>query len=339
MSNDKLTPEEEAFFASNGEATMPDGYADDVKVPQNAPPAAEEVIEPAPGVPATDAETEAAHAGETEVEKPADVAAGDANEGKGPVNYGALKEERERRKKLEAKVEELAVREARTLERLNLILERQNAAAAPEPKKPEAPSIPDPEQDVLGATRYAIDRIKELDANTAQAEQDRHRQAEARRVQQQVIADYSKVVTERVQEDPTFEDAQRYLIQSRYNEMLADGVAPADAQRAVHSEEFNLAYDSLRRGVNPADRIAALAKARGWQPPTPKADPAPDAAEKLNEIARGQAAAASLSTAGASGTAKTGKVDAKALATMSDKEFKAFLEKNGEDGFLEAMSG
>lgn len=331
MPNDKLSAEEQKFFETGDVGALPDNYADDAPpaLSQDEPPV--EVVVEVKDDPETKTE---------DVKDREQQPAGDQpNPEPKPKNsesvpLATFMEEKKGRQQLQQQLAELNEKFARADERLNML----TAPAKPaEQAKPNVP--PNPDEDIIGATRWAVDRIAESEQQRQQQDQQRQEQQRQRQVQEQVVNTYAQLANERAQEDPTFTDAQNWLINSRYQELMAGGLPPDKAREAVHAEEFQLVYDSLVNKTHPADRITAIAKARGWAPAQQEQQQTQTDVDKLAAIAQGQAAAASLSSAGTSGTAKSGKVDAKALADMSDKEFADFIAKKGDDGFREALGG
>lgn len=326
--DEKLTAEEQAAFETGDMSALPADYAapaEETPPPEAAAqPKTDETAAPKTEAPAQEKiDADAAAAVEGQPRK--------TNES---VPLAVFMDEKKARQAFERQVQELNEKFSRVDERLAMLQQDRQPAQAEKPAGP-----PNPEEDIFGASRWALDRISEFDQRFQQTQQQQQQEFQQRQLEQQVISTYAQVVQERVAADPTFTEAQNYLINSRYQELLADGHDPASAQQAVHAEEFQLAYDSLQRRINPADRITAIAKARGWAPKAPEPAPTNNDADKLAQIAKGQEAAASLSAAGTSGTAKTGKVDGKALADMTDKEFASWMAQNGSDGFREALGG
>jgi hypothetical protein len=90
------------------------------------------------------------------------------------------------------------------------------------------------------------------------------------------------------------------------------------------------------RGTSIADHIKALASVRGWQPKAQQAA-APQKTD-IAAVAAAQQRHQSLSDAG--GGEAVAPLDAKALANMTDKQFKAWMSKKGnEQKFDEIMGG
>lgn len=222
------------------------------------------------------------------------------------VPYGALHEERMKRKELQEKVTKMEQTFQQFQERL---------------KQPE-PQIPAFEEDPLSHLKAQQEQFeawkRQQDQMTVQQQAYAKQQEEANKV----ISQYRALANEYKSQTPDFDAAYTHLRQSRYDEYVAAGYPPEQAQSFVIEDEFQIAAKAIQDGVNPGERLYALAKVRGYQRPVDK--PAePNAAEKMEALARGQAAAKSLSGGG------TGKAELslEALAEMSGDEFDKAWEK------------
>lgn len=339
----ELTAEEKAYIESGGQSGLPDDYASEMKPatgaeePQSKPEEAQ-----ADGGQLQEDGTQNA-AGEGAQDKTDDG----GEDGKGPVSYGALKEERERRKKAEQQAKELQDRFAIANERLTAIVEAQTRAqmqaqalqAQRQQPTQQGEDVPDP-NDPLAVTQYLFKKFQEKeDAERRwreQQQQQSHQQQHAQRIQQAYVNDLAQ---ER-ERDPSFNQHFEYLFMSRYNELKATGIPEAEIGARLRQDEFSLANEAMQRQIRPAEMIKRLAMARGYQSnPAPAQPQAMSEAEKLARVSAGQAANSSLSKAGTSGNARPSKIDINALAEMSDKEWDAFYAKNGMDGLKEAMGG
>jgi len=121
-----------------------------------------------------------------------------------------------------------------------------------------------------------------------------------------------------------FGEAYQFLLQGRDAELQAYGVAdPAERVRLISEEERGLVQRAIKDGVSPSERVYNLAKARGYAKKEPKPEPE-KTTEQIDTIARGQAAAKTLSSAGGSPAEV---LNAEALANMSEEEFEAWMAK------------
>ncbi len=114
-------------------------------------------------------------------------------------------------------------------------------------------------------------------------------------------------------------------MQTRLDELVAMGYNQAEAINIRTQDEIAIAAKAYADGVNPGERIYALAKMRGFsqqqvQPQTPIAD----ATQKIDQLEKGLNASKSLS--GASGKASA-ELTLEALASMEDADFDKAWEK------------
>lgn len=335
---DQLNDAEKAYFETGGETDLPAGYGDDVKA-VISPSAVEDDKNKAPPEGDGGATDDAAQAADA-------AAAPDADESAmGKVPYGALKEEREARKRADQQVRELNDKFALANERMAMIMQAKEAQALQAAKPAvEEQKIPNFDEDPIAAGKWMQEKIL-ADEQTRQRQQQEYQQRTQQQTQQaqyqnNVIGAYVQSANEARTAEPKFDEAHGWLMQNRYDELVAGGMNDQTARQQVIADEFALAAGALEARQSPAQRLLAVAKARGWKPTGQAANQESSAAaQQLETVARGQAANGSLGSAGTAGNARPGKVDAKALSEMSDKEWKAWYAKNGADGFRDVMGG
>lgn len=254
------------------------------------------------------------------------------------VPYHALREERERRKALEQQLHQMNGR-WQTVEQRLAALQGLNQT---QQKEPEAPKIPDPEEDFIEATRWTQQQIMEMQRRQQEQMTNAQRAQQAQQFQGQVMNAWSQRARQAAQQSPEFADAYRFATTSRFRELIASGVPEAQARNQARREEFNFVAQSMQSGRDPAKALIGIAQARGWQPKArEQAAPqqnTPAQPQRLDTVARGQAANKSLSSVGSSATGR-GNLDAKQLAEMSDDDFAAFLNKKGSNGFKAMLGG
>jgi len=229
------------------------------------------------------------------------------------VPYGALAEERARRKELQRELQSAVESQQKLQGRLDLLheLAQRNTAA--------------------GAAAGA-DLLQEQ-ANSPQPEMPPDRAAPSDIVEQpdgvfrtQLMHSVRDVIRER----PDFLAAYQHARQARVSELVALGYAPQEALGITFDNELEIIRNAYVNGRNPAHVIYDYAQRHGYRggptvEPTQRtaAGPLgrgtiPSEAEKVALAARGQAASKSLSTAGGG---STGTLTLEALAGMSDEEF------------------
>lgn len=199
-------------------------------------------------------------------EKQPEVAKEEEKEEK-KVNYGALHEERMRRKE--------AAERAKKAEERAAELERQLQQYAQRNQEPEY------NDDPIEAMRREQDQIKQVllaQANQAikQTEEEKYwsRVAESEKAFKQDV--------------PDFDDAIKYLSTSRTEELMDLGFSQQEAAKVLSDEIRWIADKAYADEVNPAERFYNLAKRRGWnaKPAEHKAEEA-TAQKKLENIERG----------------------------------------------------
>lgn len=321
-----LSAEETAFFESRGEKS--EGLAPETlekKEPEKQP------AKEADAKPGEDVKVEVDETEETvEVE----------NKGRF-VRHGAFhkervmrKQEQEARRAAETKLAEQQQLFARADERLRLL----NEALAPRQEATQQTAPPDPEQDIFGYVKWQANQIEQLKGGLNQTQQ----QAEVSKAEQYVVQTYQSDAVRFVKQQPDFGDAYAFLLQGRDAELKAFGMAdPNERAQVIADEERSLVVRALNDRASPAERVYALAKARGFAPkPVEAAKPGetakPAAAEQIETIARGQAASKTLSSAGGSPSET---LTAEALANMSEEEFAAYLAKTPRSQQRAMMGG
>lgn len=227
------------------------------------------------------------------------------------VPYGALAEERARRKGLQRELQNAVESQQRLQGRLDLLHELA-------------------QQQGVDATNVDAEAVQEhvTDPQPASAPeespgQDSNAQAGARFRTQLMHS-----VRDAIRERPDFLAAYQHARQARVAELCALGYAPQDALAIAFDNEAEIINNAYASGRNPAQIIYDYAQRHGYRGSNgPRRDPGEIApsrgvamsdAEKVALAARGQAASKSLSAAGGGAT---GALTLEALAGMSDDEF------------------
>jgi len=241
------------------------------------------------------------------------------------VPYGALAEERQRRKEAEERARQQELLTARMEERFRAFSEGRPQQSQ-QPTAPAAP--PSPDQDIFGAVKHTMQR---LDATTAEIEAYKRQIA-----QNEQVARLNRWAADCVQEyrktQPDYLDAYRFLRESRAHELRSTWNMndPAIGEQLA-TEELQLMAQAARQRRNAAEIVYSNARARGYKPgaaaPAAKPAAAPDATRQLEIVQQGQQANKSLS--GMGGRAGGGvEVAGENILKMSDKEFDAWITKN-----------
>ena len=283
-------------------------WADEVAAVAASEPTPEKPAEtvspaPAPVEPETqEAPVEASEAQETGTDEP------DRR-----VPLKALQEERQKR----AQYEQMLMQREQEMMQMRAWIDQQQQMQQGQPPEPEQFSEPDPETDPIGALKAARDQLREMQA-TAQ---------EQAYVQQLNQVAY-QAATEAQQRVPDYNDAYRYAINSRAQELAALGTPQQAIPQILQQEELRLIDTAVRNGRNPAEAIYHFAKARGFQgkaaAPAPVAAPAPAAPDPV--MAQAKAAVAASASAGGAPASK-GSVTVADLANLNGAAFDSAWNK------------
>jgi hypothetical protein len=349
----ELSPDLKAYFDSKGEKPMPG--SDQAKEPANEP--------------ATEAEPEQEQEASSQPEAGAEPASkpdhdDDDDNASAPsdskdrrVKWSAYDREKRQRKETEARLAKVQEDFARMIQsqqhREAMLFEKMRAAQpAPEPAKEPAPiEIPDPESDIFGATKYAIDRVKQIEAERAnelaqRAEAQRNYEAQRQQADntQRLVTAWRQYGAEKQQADPDFWPAYTYMTASRKAELIELGMDERSASRQVALDELSFIQRAAQSQQDPAELMKAMARARintlqrQRGPIQPAGAPeAPKAANRLDMLAKGQEAHKTLTGVGSPGSAR-GTIGGADLAKMTHEEMETFLDKHGDKGFRTAMT-
>lgn len=262
-----LTDEQvNSFFESGGEIEQPK------EAPQEE--VVEESAEEAPEEPASESNEEPE-------EKPKEEK---------KVNYGALHEERQRRKEAAERAKAAEERAAELERQLQQFMQRQ-------PTEDEDPL------ETVAKRQEMVERV--LAAQAQQA----IKQAEDAKYWQRINESEAAFR----QDKPDFDDAVKFLADTRKAELQAIGWSEQDAQKILGDEIRWIADKAYQDEVNPAERFYILAEKRGYKK-AGEQPPANNNSAKLDTIARGMQTNKSLPPA-----SKSVKTDltAEALADMN----------------------
>ena len=167
------------------------------------------------------------------------------------VNYGALSEERGKRKELESKLAQMEGRFQEFMER-----------AAP--KEPEA-TIPEFDEDPAEHLRMT----QEMTQRTVQSLAEQQAQEVEQKYQRQQIDAFAGRLRESeadfVKRNPSYEEAVNFLRESRKAEYKMLGWQEHEVESKLIEETIMLGIDAEQRGISPAQRFYDIAKGRGFQ--------------------------------------------------------------------------
>jgi len=219
----------------------------------------------------------------------------------------ARDEERHRRKELQ--------------DRVRLMEDRFQQMLTTVQRPTEEPKIPAPEEDLAGHITARLNHTERALAEALQRNQEVDRQARAAGQTDQMLNRYRAEAAAFAAREPSFTSAYSALVQSRIEDYTAAGFAPHEAANIAYQEELAIAYKAHADGVNPAERIYALAKRRGLVKATPGGLSAGNGATIMNAAER------TAPLAGVRGDSPRANVTLEQLAQMDEKEFQANWDK------------
>jgi len=310
MAEDDLDAETAAYFESGGD-----------KLPAEKP-------EKQPDT-ATDKPAESDPAG-----KMPDPAA-EADKQPTTVPIRALHEEREEKKALRAEREEmsrkLAVLEDRWATLLSMQQQQDQAQPAEDPE-------PDPNKDIFAHNAWLKRQFDKLNGTLTERQQQEQQARQAAEGEQRVWSFWHQDAAAYKAQAPEFEDAVKWASEFRSSQLKAmASLYPQFANeqgiaQQINTELRDLVLTAAKNGISPAKAVHDLAKSWGFKGKAPE----PDQTKVIADANKGADAEKSLSAMG--GSAAPGPKSAEEVASMSDSDFAAWLEKNPK-GFKRLMAG
>ena len=197
--------------------------------------------------------------------------------------------------------------------RLDMIAQQQAQAAMP---KPEAPKIPNLEEDPIGHFQAKQAELERQVREAQNFQKQTVAQTEQQRALQQIGAEVSRLEQEFEKQTPDYRNAQQHLFNTWQQEAQLLGV-PAD--EAVRFWSMQIVQRAAQQNKNPAQVAYELAKQRGYTGAQRQAPSQQPTGPNLDTIQRG--VAASKSTSSAPGKPAAGTPTIEALLAMDDDEF------------------
>lgn len=223
------------------------------------------------------------------------------------VPHGAFHEERERRKALQRQVEAMEKRWS------DLVAKMQT----PQVQQPKAP---DPNQDFPGHVAHHFNQFATQQQELAKKVEGFEQMTQQQQEEARFIQAYSSAAQQFATTQPEFGNAYKHWLTNRLEELSHAGYSKEEAMQIRNAEERGIVAKAFGDGVNPAERLFAVAKMRGYKSPEPevKSQPQQDLTRKLEQIEKGQQATPAMS-----GGAMKPKLTLQSIAQMSDAEFAA----------------
>lgn len=236
----------------------------------------------------------------------------------------AFKTERHKRKELREALEAQARKTAEMEATLNQM--RQNMQQ-PQPRQ-EAPQqraepIPDAEEDPLGYMQYQIKRQEHALVEHNKYLTQRH-EMEQRSMQENAFRQaYANSAKEFSQKSPDFTDAYAFLTDSKVKEYIAAGFTQQQANSFLIEDEMAVVSKAFADKINPAERIYAMAKNRGYSAGSTSKKAAPS--KNLSDVKKGMANSKSLKAGG--GQPNDREAGAEDIDGMNFDEFDTYWNK------------
>jgi vacuolar-type H+-ATPase subunit I/STV1 len=212
------------------------------------------------------------------------------------VPYGALHEERMRRKEMQRELEDYRSKVQKMEDTFQAILKKQQEAEIPD----------DPFERMSYDQQKLAQEQQELKQWKAQQEQ----QSAIAQQQQQFLRSYQEQAAQFAATTPDFQDAYQFVMNGRKREFEALGYSGEEVTQMIIADEVAFANKAFNDGVNPAERVYALAKARGFAGNTQTAE------AKIDAAAKGVAASKSLPAA-----TKKGEITLEQMLTLKGDAF------------------
>lgn len=236
-------------------------------------------------------------------------------------NYqAAMKEERQRRQEIERVLAETKAQQAADKQRMEeRFQEVINRIKQQEPQM----QVPSFDEDPLGHQQHVIKELQDYVLKQNEYLQSQQEVSQREYQRQQFERAYMGQAQEFSKVTPDFMDAYNYLVSKKMGEYMAAGLSEAQANQQITREEAQVVSLAFQQGVNPAERVYAMARASGYAKAQPQAQASNENAEvakKLEQIQKSMAANKSLSQAGGKSDSKPS-LSLQSIADMDDDEF------------------
>lgn len=308
---DEFTADEKAFFETGGETAL-------TQEPDNAQ--GQEGLQ-------AEAETVTADADEKEN--------GERDEKGRFVPHGALHAERERRKEIESQYQTILQKHAVLEDRWNSILKAQEQRQ--EPQTGDEDPMPDPNKDIFAHSAWQarqIERLKEDQAKKwGEFEQTRQQQQE----EQAILQEWTSSVQQFQTQKPDFGDAAQYLSDLRAKQLSALGLDQNGINATINQELKGVIQQAKQVGKSPAELIYQYASVSGYAPKQVQQQNTAELPDSLKRVAQAQEQAKTLANGGGKGGSDPDSPEA--IASMSEREFEAWMSKPENARRFERMMG
>lgn len=238
------------------------------------------------------------------------------------VDIASLHEERGKRKQAEITIQQERERFARLEARTEQLLELVTKGT---PKEEEKEVIPDKATDPIGYMEYLEKRLSKIETGSKQTEEQTQQQQETAQMLQ-----YGNTLAAQVRaKDPVaYDEALTFVVSKRAAELRALGTPEHEVVPRINQEMTVGMRTALMNKKNPGDFLLEFAKAGGW---AKKAAAAKGDNIDVEKLAENKDKNKTLGSGGGTEGGST-KGLARALADMSDEEFKTWYNKKTPKG-------
>lgn len=286
---------------------------DDVQGEPEKPPVQAKEPDPAPAAP-------------KDGEKPADEPK--------TVDLRALQEAR-------AEARDVKARNALLETRLNAMLETFNRPQPAEQPAPQPPvnEIP-PEDDLAGRINWLVSQMQRQGEVQAQTREEQAAQTQ----RSQFLGTLKGMEDQFRATTPDYDNALSFAGEARERELqILYPLSTAEQRRDYILREWDgIVQSSVQAQLNPAEQVYKFAVARGYTPAqaaTAAQQVATPAPKPMDTAALAAAQQRHQSLSDAPGGGVPAPLDAKSLASMTDKQFKAWLGQKGNEAKLDEILG
>lgn len=315
---DGLSKAEQDYFNSRGESGLEVHDAEELS--SDEPEESGGAIIPEEIVPEDDADEGEAEGAEEQAKAPK------------TVPLAALTKERQAAKELKAKLAEMEKQQAILNDRWETLLRATEAPKAEEKAPVDEDPEPDPNQDIFAHNAWLKRQLLKTQQGITEQQKAQQRAAQEQEAEQAVWNVWQASTANYSQKQADFPDAAKHLAGLRAGQLKALGYSEAQVNATINAELKGVIVEAARSQRDPAEIIYQYALASGYTPKQAKAA----AEEALDRVEKGVAGATSLSNAGGAPAKVARAAD---IANMSEREFEAWMKKNGPSAFRRLAGG
>lgn len=278
-------------------------------------------------------------------EPEADTPRGDGDDGAAPDGDGEQAPPQDRTAFLEGRLSDLN-KALKSERRARQALEQR---VQPPPQRQVAPSyvegMPDPDHDPIGAIAHLRGVVERMEAaQRGETEQDQRTQAH-RAAAMGVVQTMQSYEADFAEDHPDYGQAAQHFANSYRDELSAQGWSGAQLDQKLAEDWLGLVSRAVQGGRDPAEIVYGLAQRRGYTPgqaqqratsaaARPNIKPVDQAAQRVEQIARGQQQSGALSRGGnqTSGSALTADAIVKLEGAAFDSAFEKYRRQEKRAG-------